>query len=529
MSIVTDPTVLRPALGKSGHHPLTIRAPWYVCERGGFDRFDPRALPPAIQKYDTSDFVGRLVADPRDSLQFDEDADLWSYAVPIPVANRGAGRLRLATHEFLRPGPCKLYQPSHDRFYAVVAELFCDAPGLPRPAPGDTVQLGLVLRRRQLTSTVSERELRRMGRDLRNELLAAAGKPTPRAVDGLRRNLVQEQTQAWMLDGLGGRGWVTVDQNGRPVAEAAVGLTEQVLPMWRLPPTADACPAARTRSLWFGLVPTSSADHESPFDAELHLPVSPGAPRLDDRTVYEIRCRAIRPPERGREHCPPEMFWSEPTAPFKLAAFFDPEGTRNHTASVTMPDLRAVAARAGQPPGPGGLAITTPTGSGLSFDPDNGTPSNGSVGGAAPRVCTFALELFMIVAFFVFSLFLPVVVFLFQLWWLLLLRFCLPPATEAMALLSAHFAAGGTLATLPDTAPLPPPGQQRTADRSDFDELLGAAGVTKRLAAAGSGFDPAIAPHLLRAVDPAGRILPGRLHPESRPPDPLCRPGGTLI
>ena len=32
----------------------------------------------------------------------------------------------------------KLFQPSHDRFYAVVVEVFCDHDGLPRPRPDDT-------------------------------------------------------------------------------------------------------------------------------------------------------------------------------------------------------------------------------------------------------------------------------------------------------------------------------------------------------------------------------------------------------
>ena len=66
-------------------HGMALRSPWYVCERGTFDRFDPRARAPEIQKYDTSDFVQRLVRDPRDSLQFDA-TDRW--AVPVPTGPR---------------------------------------------------------------------------------------------------------------------------------------------------------------------------------------------------------------------------------------------------------------------------------------------------------------------------------------------------------------------------------------------------------------------------------------------------------
>ena len=73
------------------------------------------------------------------------------------------------------------------------------------------------------------------------------------------------------------------------------------------------------------------------------------------------------------------------------------------------------------------MAITSPPESQLTFNPGGGT-RRVAAGGTVDRTCTFALEIFMIVAMFVFSLFLPIVVLLFQLWWLLALRFCLPSA-----------------------------------------------------------------------------------------------------
>jgi hypothetical protein len=59
--------------------------------------------------------------------------------------------------------------------------------------------------------------------------------------------------------------------------------------------------------------------------------------------------------------------------------------------------------------------------------PGSGDGAVGTGGGA----CTFALELFFIVAFFLFLMFLPIVVFAFQLWWMLALRFCIPPGGVA--------------------------------------------------------------------------------------------------
>jgi hypothetical protein len=77
--------------------------------------------------------------------------------------------------------------------------------------------------------------------------------------------------------------------------------------------------------------------------------------------------------------------------------------------------------------GPGGVAITTPPQSQLVFNPFGDIPKSGSIG-AGGGICTFALELFFIIAFFLFLMFLPIVVFAFQLWWMLALRFCIPPS-----------------------------------------------------------------------------------------------------
>lgn len=60
--------------------------------------------------------------------------------------------------------------------------------------------------------------------------------------------------------------------------------------------------------------------------------------------------------------------------------------------------------------------------------------------GAGGGACTFAFELFFLVALFLFLMFLPIVVFAFQLWWLLALRFCFPRLSASMTALAAFFA-----------------------------------------------------------------------------------------
>ncbi|MFB7051949.1 hypothetical protein ACFCXT_02205 [Streptomyces vinaceus] len=513
------------AEGASPDHGFKVLAPWYACERGHFDRFDPRAHPPALQKYASAEFVRELVADPRDSLRFDPEEDVWSYPVPVALAERGAGRARFATHQLVRTRLRKLYQPSHERFYAVVVELFCDRPGLPRPRSAEGLEVGFVMRRRQVEMDAPPKVLRTLSRRLTAQLLETGspretGPYLSQAQDVLWADLadrtafedahrellgqvgLKKETQAWMAGAAGGQ-WRRL---GEPPAPGRPEDREQELPMWRLPARSGDCGHGAPppqRSLWFGLVPTASADHDDR-----------GAPKLDDRSVYELHCFVRRTPRPGHEHCPPRTSWSKPTEPFRLAAFFDPEGTKNRKISITLPDLRALAARAAAPPGPGGVAITSPPGSQLSFDPGGGTPSGGSVGGTVPRTCTFALEILMVVAFFVFSMFLPIVVFLFQLWWLLALRFCLPPSLEAAAALKAYFGGGGTLADM------------GRAETDAFDGLLGATGAGARLRDASGAFDRDDLDDLVDLVTPPA-AAPAPVPPVPEPPvdDPLCEGG----
>ncbi len=80
------------------------------------------------------------------------------------------------------------------------------------------------------------------------------------------------------------------------------------------------------------------------------------------------------------------------------------------------------------------------------FNPFKGIPDSGAGAiGAGGGVCTFALELFFLVAFFLFLMFLPIVVFAFQLWWMLALRFCIPPGAS-LSIVTQFFADGHVLA-----------------------------------------------------------------------------------
>lgn len=534
-------------------HGMALRAPWYVCGRGGFDRFDPRSFAPSIQKYDTDDFVQRVVADPRDSLTFDPAEDVWSFAVPRQKSANPTLRDLLSPFVLARSGVRKLYQPSHHRFYAITVELFCEAPGLPRPAQADSVDVKFVVRR--LRTTVAHpgdngKDLKDLARAAAAELFCHPFPPPPHpppdpppvryppedpsldtardlvALYGLtgpdqarlaafqakHAELIKKIGIDQVLEGwyapAGGRGdWLPVPLKPGDPAPAS---PEQELPMWRIPASAAGCLPAQTRSLWFGVIPT--------YSGELDLG---NRPKLDDHTTYVLQCVARRPQPPPRQSCPPVVTWSGPSVPYRLAAFFDPSGTANRRIHVRLPDFAALAARAGDGPSGGGVEFERPAGSQLPPGPLGKIPgpgAGGAPGGDSAETCSFAIELITIVATFVLSLFLPIVVFAFQLWWMLLLKFCWPPTSAVNQLLSALNSS--SINGLTDTPP--------HLDKSTFLELLGVQDdVRAQLFEPDAGpvkTDKNLGKDLVSSLQPAAPPAPAGTQDLPPVTDPLCPP-----
>lgn len=515
---------------------FALRAPWYVRERGPFGLRDPRALRPSIQMYDGTDFVTRLLADPRDSLASGAD-DWWSYPVPVTPSTSAQGRARLTTWAMITTPLRKLYQPSHSRFYAVAVEVFCDQPGLPRAGSHRDIEVRFVMRRWRTSVTGAPRPTRRLARNLLTHLAAQqnvhfTGAALPEDVRDLwwadhvafeenNRNLIDQMVvdsahEGWFTSRSAPAGWKRLD-------EASADDVEQDFPMWRLPRRPDDCDAAATRSTWFGIIPTHSGEH---FVRGGHVHA-----KLDDRAIYQVRCFVRQKPAPGHEHCPPKVFWGSASESFRLASPMDSQGTSKRITTITQPDLRQLAARAGQPQGPGGVRIATPPQSQLVVNPFKGIPDPGSGAiGAGGGSCTFALELLFIVAFFLFQLFLPIVIFAFQLWWMLALRFCFPPSSSFTAL-ADFFAQGNLLAALEADATLNP----------EFDQQFGLDSPSLPLADRSPGWahqldqakdekthqpiftnDPNFVNALIVGTDPTKAELPVPPGLESEPPDPLC-------
>ena len=399
------------------------------------------------------DFVERIIEDPTVSLKESEE-DRWGY--PVPVSPLVKGRPLLANYAIVRTDMRKLYQPNHDRFYTVAVEVFCDRPGLPRAGTHDDFEVGFVMRRIAVRySDEHGCSVRKLAAKLMREE-AVRLRLQPDAVAAKNMRVEADIRDLWwsddavkafnaengdMIAAAGPRvareAWVQLPGGARWIVASDDGLTagEQTSPMWKLPKREKDCPAVESRSLWFGVVPTFSSEHGVDMLGKQKGP----EPKLDDHGIYELVCFVKLKPKPGHEHCPPQIFLSAASQPFRLASPMDPEGTKNRVVSITLPDFRAMAARTADKRGPGGVRIITPPRSQMMVNPfiDKMPTASDAKIGIGGGVCTFAFELFFIVAFFLFLLFMPIVVLAFQLWWMLALRFCIPPSVSFDALATA--------------------------------------------------------------------------------------------
>jgi hypothetical protein len=482
----------------SDDHPLVLLGPWY---RWAAQQRPPRATRPALQKYAGTDAVMAFLRDPQRSLKFvDEDhvATLEPRdpdpGPPPKLPRRFSGVRRVSTETR------KLFLDIHRRFYLVVCELHCDAPGLPNAARDHVCEAGFVIRRRRrgIPQPARREAAARMRRiTARRTQLARLDRLAPGTRVGVRVRagetiaerratlltaLTEEREElARFAEAVGAvetvQGWLPSAADGfgawQGVAEEPDTLSESVVPLTPLiPDPRDRQHSGAGRTIYFGLVPTASADAEPD-----------GTARFDDHSLYEVRCFARRhqpqcprTPDRG--DCRGELIWSAPTELYQLAAPFDLDGTAHRPVTVTLPDLPALTAQAAAlPPGPSEelariapFKVVAPAGSGLNFKVRGGMPVPGSPPLIGPAFCHFAIPLVTIVAMFVFRLFLPIVVLLFGLWPLLKLRFCVPPSFTVEATVTAELA-GRTDAEL-----LAPPAalqQQMTKLKLQLDDELG--------------------------------------------------------
>ncbi len=460
---------------------LRVVAPWYRWPRQRAEQGrTPRQTRPVIQKYDTAGCAGVFVRDPQLSLRYDDD-DRVQEVVTLTSLPRLPREFRDLTRRIsdttTRPtGMRKLFLTTHRRFYLVACEVHCDVAGFPHATREDICQAGFVVRRRTLRyppevrnqvvdllrriATLSaqiaelDRKAPSRGRRLRSRTLAAlldsvdnSRAERRKRLAALRetaiaelRTLTRESGGEWVREG-----WIASEFDGvgswELVDERPQVLREVIYPLYRLvPDRRDQSHDAQQCAMYFGMVPTGDADADEM-----------GVPRFDDTRVYEIWCFTRRH-QAGcrRSETPPDchgpLFWSEPTEPYRLAPHFDLVGTANRPLTVQLPDFKMLEAQVGTLPREklAPVRMVAPADSSLEFSVNAlGVPIQPSVLG--PLSLSFAIPLVTIVAMFLLKMFMPIVVSLFGLYWMLMLKIPLVP--------NLSFDVGARLETLldPDT------------------------------------------------------------------------------
>lgn len=365
----------------------------------------------------------------------------------------------------------KLFLPIHDRHYLVVCELHCDVPGFPSVNRKEVCQAGFVVRRRQrvvpaeliteagmraqavrnLEAEYAElQELSPLNGDLaleRKQKIMALKKTGvwEEVVGALKQRLEEERSglNEWFKSKdihVDIEGWFPEVVDGKPSktlghwqvlsdAEQAKDTVsskhdgdsgESWFPLYPLiPDPREPDHDATGRTLYYGIVPASSLQHDAS-----------GRARFDDVNTYEIRTFV-----RRHHHCPNrvgktpdchgDVVWSAATEPYRLAAPFDTMGCANRPITIKMPDLRELAAQVAARPRGKLSPVKFIQPQHLSPKVKNGAASSGTM--TSNAICFFSIPLITIIALFVLNIFLPIVVFIFQLWFLLVLRFCIPP------------------------------------------------------------------------------------------------------
>ncbi len=450
----------RPAATAPRHHPWRVVAPWYRWPR--VDGAEPgraaEAASPALHKFVSTSFVADFLRDPQRSVVFDEALDVVQRVESIPAAElHGAdGRLRkLASRRLVATGTRKLFLPAHQRFYLVAVGVHCDAPGFPKVDPASIEEVGFVIRRHkvnvpsrkrahgaallaQLTQARAvagsrleldvaksrARVLHPFTSASRERVLSpsTATKAAYREAELAQRRLrvwagtegVDLRREAWVPTGEGDLGaWV-------PMGDEPEELVERTYPMRLLTPNPDDPDhAASDGTIYFAAVPTGSSEI-----------TERGARRFSELDTYEIRVFVRR---KSCDHCPGELVWSEPTRLFRMASFYDPAGCALRPTEVRLPSFGELEASDALP----SVRMTQPPGSSLDFSKFGEFPTKGKTGGPE-QICFFSIPLITIIAMFVLNLALPIVMFVFQLWWMLKLKFCIPPSIEFEADLAAE-------------------------------------------------------------------------------------------
>jgi hypothetical protein len=444
----------------NGNHPWVLAGPWYRWDQSNVAA-SGRVSRPVFQKYESANFLNDFLKDPQHSLKFLDPEDFAQEARPrIPplptIPPNGGKEQSLSKNVYVSTGVRKLFLDTHKRFYLVVSELHCDAAGFPSVDRNQVCEAGFVVRRRvadvpKAAHRVASKVLERM--TLANAQVAQIDELPPgkkarplaaaRAAASAKYLAATAELQALAKEfdiRLVLQGWIKSDfdrvGSWQEVEDTPQTITEDILPLYPLiPDPRIENHSGAGRTIYFGVLPTGSADTDAAGNA-----------RYDDHSLYEVRCyvrchKPQCPKKRERNDCHGELIWSQRTESYRVASHFDLAGTSNRPVTIQLPDIPALEAQvATLLPGQGtSVKMISPPGS-PNFSVDT-SKLKAEPTGTRAQICSFSIPLITIVATFVFKLFLPVVTFVLGLFFLLKLKFCIPPTVD----LSAGVAAGLTV------------------------------------------------------------------------------------
>lgn len=423
-------------------HEWSLVGPWYRWESEEDPGIESGSRP-ILQKYASTDFISNFLENPQKSLIYLDEDFTGDKGDPDSIR--------------------KIFLDTHSRHYIIVCELHCNIAGFPSTTRDQVCEAGFVVRRRRtLLSTEVRKQIEVLLyriRESRSKLKKVAQKEfdhsksvgamsvstiinkvskscdktfTEKYVKQLNKaklelselvteNDIQTNLEGWLAGEHTGFGqWQVIDETVEEVEE-------EIFPLYPLiPDPAIANHSSGGRTIWYGVLPVGSLDND--YD---------GNPRYDDRHTYEVSCFVRRhrfpcPVKAERNDCKGEIIWSRPTEPYRLAPHMDLIGTSNRITTIQLPsfdDLKKQVDKDDYDITQGvGVAMVTPANSTPQFDVTGVGEMEPKGVGSNPSICFFAIPLITIVAMFVFRLFLPIVVFLFGLWFLLRLKLCILPS-----------------------------------------------------------------------------------------------------
>ena len=391
-------------------HPWKLVAPWYRWKQQGGK---PRDTRPAIQKFESADFVNGFLKDPQRSLRFTDDDLVVVYEQVARISNDffkapefpdgvfpkmvlpkepkdGGPNLAVPPAESIaKPGTVrKLFLDTHKRHYLVVVELHCDSPGFPSTTRDQVCEMGFVVRRRrtvmtegqakdaakilntidkaalELQAKTASAKLQKIEQEYQAELAAKKGISKKQVFKEMTHSPLQTAKLAALQTINAAKAQLAAWSKGVDhVLEGWVPSEFDKIGSWQV---VEEEPEVITETIFpmYALIPDPRQKDHAATGKTIYFGVIPtgsadttddGTARFDPGSTYEVKCFVRRhkpecPKKQTRNDCPGPLVWSKSTEKYQIAAHFDLIGTSQRPVTVQLPNIPELAAQAASLP-----------------------------------------------------------------------------------------------------------------------------------------------------------------------------------